>query len=305
MTTTTGRPRSRRTQLAIAVPSALVLLALLVLAARLLRGSDAGQSFLASYPGAAPLPEAAPVGLPAWLGWQHFLNMFLMVLIIRTGWLVRTTRRPAAHWTARKPGPLWGRRPQRISMDLWLHLSLDVLWLVNGLVFAVLIVVTGHWMRIVPTSWEVLPNAASAALQYLSLDWPTESGWANYNALQQLAYFTTVFLAAPLAAVTGLRMSPAWRLEWRLSRVFPVEVARKVHFPVMVYFVLFVVGHVVLVMTTGALRNLNAMYAARDEVSWVGFGFFAASLAVTVAAWVLARPMFLSPIASLTGKVTR
>ena len=59
--------------------------------------------------------------------------------------------------------------------------------------------VTGQWMRIVPTSWDVFPNAVSAALQYVSLDWPTENGWVNYNALQLLAYFTTVFIAAPLA----------------------------------------------------------------------------------------------------------
>ncbi|WP_218157734.1 hypothetical protein [Saccharopolyspora shandongensis] len=28
--------------------------------------------------------------------------------------------------------------------------------------------------------------------------WPTENGWVHYNALQQLAYFTTVFVAAAL-----------------------------------------------------------------------------------------------------------
>ena len=61
-----------------------------------------------------------------------------------------------------------------------------------------------------PTSWDVFPNAVSAALQYVSLDWPTENGWVNYNGLQQLAYFATVFIAAPLAIVTGVRMSGIW-----------------------------------------------------------------------------------------------
>ena len=72
----------------------------------------------------------------------------------------------------------------------------------------------------------------------------------------------------------------------------------------MLYFVAFIVVHVTLVLATGALRNLNHMYAASDDGGWAGFWIFAASLAVTVAAWFLARPIFLRPIASLTGKVT-
>src|SRR5690606_19398257 len=131
------------------------------------------------------------------------------------------------------------------------------LWVLNGVVFFVLILVTGQWMRIVPTSWEVLPNALSVAIQYASLDWPTENGWVSYNALQELAYFVTVFVAAPLAIVTGLRMSSAWpRDAARLNRAYPVELARAVHLPVMLYFVGFVIVHVTLVLATGALRNL-------------------------------------------------
>jgi hypothetical protein len=46
------------------------------------------------------------------------------------------------------------------------------------------------------------------------------------------------------------------------------------------------------------------MYGGSDDVSWVGFWIFAASVAVMVGAWFLARPLFLRPIASLMGKVT-
>jgi thiosulfate reductase cytochrome b subunit len=145
----------------------------------------------------------------------------------------------------------------------------------------------------------------SAALQYASLNWPTENGWVNYNALQLLAYFATVFIAAPLSFITGLRMSAAWpKKAAALNRAFPIEAARAIHFPVMIYFVAFIVVHVFLVLATGALRNLNHMYAASDDAGWAGFWIFAASVAVMVAAWFLARPLFLRPIASLMGKVT-
>jgi hypothetical protein len=138
------------------------------------------------------------------------------------------------------------------------------------------------------------------------LNWPLEDGWVNYNALQLLAYFATVFIAAPLAFLSGLRMSAAWpKNATVLNKIYPIEAARVVHFPVMLYFVLFVIAHVTLVLATGALRNLNHMYGGSDKVNWVGFGIFAASIAVMVAAWLLARPLFLRPIASLTGSVTR
>ncbi|WP_336604074.1 cytochrome b/b6 domain-containing protein [Agromyces seonyuensis] len=274
--------------------------ALVVLVARLLIVRPAVQEFLLAYPGEYLLPADAPIGFPAWLGWQHFCNVFLMVLIIRSGLQVRREQRPAATWS-----PRWNRA-RKISLNLWFHQSLDLLWLVNGVVFMVLLFVTGQWVRIVPTSWDVFPNAVSAALQYASLDWPTEHGWVNYNSLQQLAYFTTVFIAAPLAVLTGIRMSGLWPAKAeRLSRIYPVGLARAVHFPVMLYFVGFIVVHVALVFSTGALRNLNHMYGGQDAVNWVGFAIFSVSLLVIAGAWVAARPVVLAPIAGLFGTVGR
>jgi thiosulfate reductase cytochrome b subunit len=266
-----------------------------------------GSELLTAFPGEYHLPDGAPIGLPAWLGWQHFFNFFLMVLIIRSGLQVRAEKRPPALWSTR-------RHPDRkISLTLWFHQSIDVLWLINGVAFVVLLFTTGQWMRIVPTSWEVFPNALSAALQYISLDWPTENGWVNYNSLQQLAYFLTVFVAAPLAAVTGIRMSGIWpRRATRLAKLYPVEWARALHFPVMLYFVLFIFVHVVLVFATSALRNLNHVYASQGSVdpnahaeNWAGFWIFTASVAVISVAWIAARPLILARVAGLFGKVGR
>ena len=282
-----------------------VVLGVGVWASRSFLGSDTGQSFLEAYPGPAPMPEGAPVGIPVWLNWAHFFNMFLMVLIIRTGLQVRGQRKPEAYWRPKKGG-------KKISLVLWFHLVLDVLWVLNGVIFTILLFATDQWMRIVPTSWDVFPNAVSAGLQYLSLDWPTENGWVYYNALQQLAYFVTVFVAAPLAIASGARMSMWWRNEWKTAnKLFPAPVARAVHFPVLVYFLVFVVVHVGLVLTTGVLRNLNTMYAARGSVDpneyasdWTGLIMFLVSLVVVAAAVVVARPQFLAPVARLTGEVS-
>lgn len=286
------------------IPVALVALVVVVFFAQWLRQLAPVQSFLVTYPGHVDLPEGAPIGLPAWLGWQHFFNVFFIVLIIQSGLKYRRTKRPEGFWTSKRTKP--GERPRKISIDLWFHLSMDLLWFINGVLFVILLVLTGQWMRIVPTSWEVFPNALSVMLQYASLNWPTENGWVNYNSLQVLFYFVTVFVAAPLAALTGVRMSPIWpEQRKRLSKLVPIELARAIHYPVMFYFVVFIIVHVTLVFATGALRNLNHMYAANDGDGWQGLIIFAVSLVVIVAASVAARPVILRPIAGIFGKVSR
>jgi thiosulfate reductase cytochrome b subunit len=276
-----------------------VLAAVAVALVRTLLSLPFMQDFLAAFPGEYEPPIPVEPGFAPWVNWAHFFNMFLIVLIIRSGLQVRTEKRPSVFWTPRN-------NPKgKISLNLWFHQALDILWLLNGVIFVVLLFATGHWVRIVPTSWEVFPNALSAALQYISFDWPHENGWNNYNSLQQLAYFVTVFLAAPLAAVTGFRMSGLWpKKAERLSKAYPVEWARALHFPVMLYFVAFIIAHVALVMLTGFLRNLNHMFAAQDAATWTGFWVFIASLVVIAIAWVAARPLVLAPIAKAFGKVS-
>jgi len=283
---------------------AVALLAVVVVGALWLRTLPLVNSFVDQYPGTTPLPEGAPVGIPAWLSWQHFLNAFFLVMILRTAWIIRSKKRPPAFWTRNDSAvmKLSGRKV-RMGIYHWLHLSVDALFVLNGLIFVVLLFATGQWVRIVPISWDIFPNALSAALQYASLDWPSDNGWVNYNSLQVLAYFTTVFVAAPLAIKTGLRLSPIWPQSGWLFQVFPEKWAVRWHVGVLYYFFVFIVIHVTLVMTTGALENLNTMYAGNDGSSWVGAGIFALSVVVMVGAWFAVTPRFLVPIARLSGKV--
>ena len=292
-----------------AVAGVVVLALLAVLAGRWLRSLDPVADFIATYDGHPVLPEGTPEGMPWWMGWQHFLNMFLMVLIIRTGLQIRHETRPPANFTPTKDGlfSARGNTPKKFSLTIWTHQALDALWLLNGVIFVVLLIVTGHWARIVPTDPHVFQHALSAGIQYLSLDWPTENGWVHYNALQMLSYALVVFVAAPLAALTGWRMSSWFPTEAKgLNKAFPMEVARKVHFPVMVFFVAFIVVHVFLVAFTGLLTNLNHMYTSRGGATdaW-GLVVFLVSVAVTAAAWFFLKPAFTAPVASRFGTVGR
>lgn len=118
-----------------------------------------------------------------------------------------------------------------IGLARWWHFSVNMLWTLNGIAVYVLLFSTDQWHRIVPTTWEVFPNAASTALQYLSLDFPVDHSWTHYNSLQQVFYFTTVFVVAPISIVTGFMQSPALsnHLGW-FGRMLNRQRARSIHF---------------------------------------------------------------------------
>jgi methionine sulfoxide reductase catalytic subunit len=183
----------------------------------------------------------------------------MMTFIIRSGIQILTDH-PRLYWTRHStpgkdwfrfqkevpPDPLWTAKQDSVNVPGWIgipglrhsiglarwwHLGMDMLWLLNGLIFYILLFSTGHWQRLVPTSWDYVPNAISVGLQYLSLDWPSEMGWTSYNALQVFAYFFTVFVAAPGALITGLGLSPALSTRLRLvSTPLSIQVARSLHF---------------------------------------------------------------------------
>src|SRR5262252_2963763 len=117
----------------------------------------------------------------------------------------------------------------------WWHFSMDFLWILTGVAFYILLFTTGQWARLVPRNWNVIPNAISTAVQYGSLQFPANIGWTQYNGLQSITYFIVVFIAAPLAFITGLLQAPAiaakFGLGWgKINR----QTARIVHFSVLV-----------------------------------------------------------------------
>jgi thiosulfate reductase cytochrome b subunit len=304
------------------LPIGFVCLIVAVAIAKGLRNVPSVERFMVRYPGTIETAsdEANP-GFPIWVDVQHFFNLFLMIFIIRSGLQILSDH-PRLYWTRHStPGkdwfriqkpvpsdPLWTAKQDSISLprhfDLpgirhsiglarWWHLGTNCLWILNGLMFYILLFTTSQWRRVVPTSWAVFPNALSVLIQYLSLHWPTEQGWTVYNSLQLLAYFITLFIAAPLALITGLGMSPALSTRFkRLSKVLSIQTARSLHFMVLVWFLVFIVMHVSLVFATGALNNLNHIFAARNDDSWIGFEVFMASMVVVVG-WIAATPFTL------------
>jgi thiosulfate reductase cytochrome b subunit len=267
------------------------------------RAQPAVREFLVRFPGVITPNPNAPTGIPAWLNVTHFLNILFLMLIIRTALSIRSKQRPPAFVTPRR-GP-FGRPPRRIGINVWLHNTVDVLWMINGVVYIVLLFTTGQWARIVPTTWDVVPNALSAAIQYLTFTWPIENPWLAYNSLQALSYCGVVFLLAPLAILTGVRLSSAWPLGApRLNRVLPERPVRRLHNIVLFAFTAFIVVHVSLVLFTGAVQNLNVMYAARNDLSYLGTIIFIASLAGLAGVWFALNDSVQKKLARLAGEVS-
>jgi thiosulfate reductase cytochrome b subunit len=278
-------------------------------------------------PAVSPVPTLAaetaeePSGFPAWLRVTHYVNFFFLVLLVRSGLQILMDH-PRLYWNLHcTPGTEWLRlTPVEVPLDrVWTakndsrylspwvglpgyrhtvgmarhwHFLSVFFWVGNGVIFVVLLFVTDQWKRLVPTSWQIVPDAWAVTVHYATFHLPPEpNGFYHYNALQQLTYFGVVFVLAPLAMLTGLSMSPALtnRFSWYPKLPGNRQMGRSLHFLVMCAFVLFVIGHVAMVAITGFVRNMNHIVVGTDDTGLAGVYLGLLALGVIVAVNVFAN----------------
>jgi methionine sulfoxide reductase catalytic subunit len=302
-----------------ALPIGVTALIVLIAIAQSLRELPSVKAFIKQHPGIAQAAPSVDTGFPWWLQLQHFLNMFFMLFILRAGIQILADH-PRLYWKRDctpgtdwfrfqvpiPKGRVWTSKDDSVSIPGWLglpgvrhsvglarwwHFSVNLLWVLNGALFYALLFYTDQWRRLVPITWGVFPAALSTAIQYASLNFPVDYSWTRYNGLQQLSYFVTVFIAAPVSIVTGFMQSPALsnKLGW-FGRVFNRQAMRSVHFLSFAWFVLFILMHGIMVFVTGLRQNTNHMFGGVDNASWAGFPLFVLAMAVMVVAWLIASP---------------
>ncbi len=238
------------------------------------------------------------VDFPLWLRAQHLLNFVLLGMLIRSGIEILSSL-PRLWWRRDcAPGTEWlkfTRRelpkeegvytslmdersvhptlalPGRENIGLgrhWHGLSV-MFWVLNGIVYITLLFATGLWRRIVPTSWDVFPEAWESLTMYLSLETPDISHFQPYDSLQMLGYTFVIFVLAPFQMITGVAMSPAIRN--RFPRFVKMlgghQGARSLHFIGLVIFSGFVVMHVSLVFLVHRDHNVINMVFGGGEVT--------------------------------------
>ena len=219
-----------------------------------------------------------------WLRAAHFFNFLLLSLLIRSGFEILSAH-PRFYWNDHcTPGSEWLKftKKQRPKDRLWTasdeessfpsaialpghenlglgrhwHFLADFAWLLTGLVYLVMLFVTPEWRRLIPTSWQIVPDAWHAMLSYLSFHVVETPG--AYNALQQLSYAAVIFLLAPFSIATGVAMSPAVaaRFSWYIKIFHGRQGARSLHFLALCAFIVFFIGHVTIVALHGFRREL-------------------------------------------------
>jgi methionine sulfoxide reductase catalytic subunit len=221
---------------------------------------------------------------PLWLRATHFLNLLFISLLVRSG-LEILSAHPKLYWNddctpgsewlrlTRKRQPvdqLWTSRDEEESFSSWIalpgrrnlglgrhwHFLADAGWLLTGLLYVAMLAATPEWRRLIPTSWSILPAAWHVLRSYLSLHLVVTPG--RYNALEQLAYFSVVFVLSPLAIATGLAMSPAIaaRSPWYIRLFGGRQAARSLHFLVLCAFLAFSVVHLGMVIAHGEISEM-------------------------------------------------
>ncbi len=222
---------------------------------------------------------------PLWLRATHFLNLLFISLLVRSG-LEILSAHPKLYWNddctpgtewlrfTRKRMPadkLWTARDEEVSFSSWIalpgrrnlglgrhwHFLADAGWLLTGLLYVVMLVGTPEWRRLVPTSWSIVPGAFHALRSYLTLHLVVTPG--QYNPLEQLAYFSVVFLLSPLAIATGLAMSPsiAARFPWYIRIFRGRQAARSIHFLCLCAFLAFTAVHLTMVILHGETSEMG------------------------------------------------
>ena len=265
-------------------------------------------------------PNGAPRGFPVWIRWTHFANLFFLFLLMRSGLSILMDH-PRLYWSNDcTPGTEWLRfTPIDVPKDrVWTakddaryisplialpgykhtpgmgrswHFITDYGFIIVGVIYVGMLLVSGQWPRLIPTSWAIVPYAWGTFVHYATFHFPVEpNGYYAYNALQQLAYFGVVFIMAPLSILTGIAMSPAIdnAFPW-YPRIFGGrQGGRSIHFLLLCGYVAFTTVHVSLVFSTGAQRNFNHIVLGTDDARSLGLTLGCIGLAVVVASWFLA-----------------
>ncbi|MGE5403010.1 MAG: molybdopterin-dependent oxidoreductase [Ignavibacteriales bacterium] len=273
-------------------------------------------------PYAEPAPGAAvqPFGFPAWLRVTHYINFFLIILLIRSGlqiladhprlyWNLHCT--PGSEWVRFTPvvvpkDRVWTAKQDSRYLSPWIglpgkrhtigmarhwHFLSILFWVLNGITFIVMLFYTPQWQRLVPASWSIVPEAWSTFVYYATFHLPPEpNGFYHYNAVQQLSYFGVVFILAPLAVLTGPSMSPALtsRFKWYPELPGNRQIGRSLHFLVMCGFVAFIIIHITMVVITGFQRNMNHIVMGTDNSSPTGLYLGLVGIAAVIGANAMA-----------------
>ena len=256
---------------------------------------------------------------PFWLRASHLINFVLIGILLRSG-IEMLSSLPRLWWRNDcAPGTEWLRFTKRklpeeegvytslmdekpvspllalpgnenIGLGRHWHGLGVMLWVLNGVIYVILLFATGLWKRIIPTSWDVIPEAFESFKIYLGFGVPAVEHFTPYDSLQMLAYTAVIFLIAPVMIGTGIAMSPTvrTRFPWYVRLWGGHQGARSIHFLGMVAMSIFIVVHVGLVFLVHPTYNLPHMvFGVTDPSRFAqAFTIAIATIVVVIGFWI-------------------
>ncbi|PSP54885.1 oxidoreductase [Halobacteriales archaeon QS_1_67_19] len=171
-------------------------------------------------------------------------------------------------------------------------------WLLCGGLYVGAPVVSGEWLRLVPTSLSIVPAAFDNLLTYLQFQIPHAEG---YNALQRLSYFGVVFVLAPFMIVTGVLQAPAFRAHLPKWFAENRQLNRSLHFLGFVAFNGFLFVHVGAVAAHGFWTEMQKIVIGPGEPQGIAAGAWAAVFGAAPSAHELTVALTLLGVAIALG----
>ena len=160
-----------------------------------------------------------------------------------------------------------------LAVALRLHWLCAYLFMLNGLVYVLGLVMGGGWRSLLPRRTD-LRDAIKMYRYYLGFPLAklTRRTWLHprfntkYNALQRVAYLS-IPVAGLLSVATGWAIHKPMQLYWLTAIFGGYDKARIWHFWLMWVFILFVVPHVILVLADGwdTLRSMIVGWSTRAQ----------------------------------------
>ncbi|SEP80391.1 Thiosulfate reductase cytochrome b subunit [Faunimonas pinastri] len=140
------------------------------------------------------------------------------------------------------------------------HFFFAWLFVLNGAVYLLSLIVSGHWRGMIPSGAQ-LRHIGGSIRDHMRLRFPKGEEARTYNVLQRLTYLVLILVVIPVLVLGGLTMSPG--LDSVFSGLLDLfggrQSARTVHFLMAFALLLFTLVHVVMVLLSGFLNNMRSM----------------------------------------------
>jgi len=266
---------------------------------------------------------------PLWVRATHWFNFLFFTMVARSGiaifaahpklyvdedspprgaWLEMTRKRQGRDelWCSSDEeveGPPVLALPSGSALGLgrYWHFLGSIGWVATGVVYVGCMLFTRQWRRLIPRSTLILEDALRNAITYLRMKPALPGKRRNplhpLDALQELSYFTVVFLLSPVMILTGLVQSPAVlaRLPAPLARFENRQLARTVHGVGLVAYAAFVGVHLAMVVWHGFAKEMDKIVLGREGLrgtrrgAKIGLGIIGAVVAAHAVASVASR----------------